>query len=398
MATILLEGLFWGSALALCYTYVGYPLLLRLLARGRTLDTEQFTTSAQLPVVSVLMAVHNEEVVIAEKLQSLLTQDYPAEKFHCYIGSDNSSDGTNALVSQWAAQHPHVHFTAFSQRQGKPGVINQLAAQARARHAAGTGHVFIITDASVILSAGVTRALARHFRTPHMAVVDAHMRHTGMNAADISQSEDTYISWEGRLKYHEGVVWRKMVGPFGGCYALRSDYFVEVPDNFLVDDFFITMQAFRRGGLAISEPSAICYEPVGHEIREEFRRKARISAGNIQNMLLFKDLWLPPWGLPNFAFFSHKILRWLGPIWLLLLPICAALLWGNQFYALLFVLLLAAYSLVPLADTLLKRLHLHWALLRHVRYFLMMNLALLAGYFRYLKGIRSNVWQPPKRK
>lgn len=397
MTAILLNGLFWGSGLALVYTYLGYPLLLRALARGKTLHRHTWSSPAQWPVVSVLMAVHNEEVVIAEKLQSLLGQDYPADKFHCYIGSDNSSDATNAIVSDYAAAHPHIHFTAFTQRQGKPGVINQLAAQALARHPAGSGHVFIVTDASVILSAGVARALARHFGTPGMAIVDARMRHTGMDAADISQAEDTYISWEGRLKYHESVVWQKMIGPFGGCYALRSDYFVEVPDNFLVDDFYITMQAFRRGGLAISEPEAVCYEPVGHEIREEFRRKARISAGNIQNMLRFADLWLPPWGLPNFAFFSHKILRWLGPIWLLLLPICAALLWDNQFYTTVFVLLLLGYGAVPLLDELLQRLHIHWALLRNVRYFLMMNLALLAGYFRYLKGIKSNVWQPPKR-
>jgi hypothetical protein len=115
-------------------------------------------------------------------------------------------------------------------------------------------------------------------------------------------------------------------------------------------------------------------------------------------MFYFVDLWLPPFGLPNFPFFSHKILRWLGPLWLILLWLTAGLLSYNQFYALLFVLITALYTLTPLLDEGLKKCNKHWALLRNVRYFLTMNLALLAGYLRYVKGIKSNVWQPPKRQ
>lgn len=389
---------FWSSALALVFPYVIYPLYVAWRARGKQIDTLQFSQEHELPQVSILMAVHNEEAVISEKVTSLLAQDYPSDRLHFYIGSDNSNDKTNEIVAQFAKENLRLHFFPFSSRQGKPGVINQLATAATERHPAAEDHVFIITDASVLLSPPVCRQLCKHFKEPHLAIVDAHMLHTGMTEDDISGAEDTYISWEGQLKYHESVVWKKMIGPFGGCYALRSDYFVPVPDNFLVDDFYITMQAFRKGGLAINEPQARCYEPVGHEITEEFRRKARISAGNLQNMFTFPDLWLPPWGIPNFAFFSHKILRWLGPLWLILLLLSAAMLSNNQFYRWLFVLIGVAYVLPPALDELLRRNQIHWPLLRNVRYFLMMNLALLAGYVRYAKGIKSNVWQPPKRQ
>ena len=393
-----LKLIFWGSGLALVYAYLLYPLLLAWLARHRVITTDKFVDLAEFPQVSVLMAVHNEEGIIAAKLQSLVAQDYPLHKLHIFVGSDNSNDQTNAIVATFAQQYENIHFFPFAQRQGKPGVINQLAAAAEQKYPTGPGHVFIITDASVIIKPEVTRRLVRHFKHSNLAIVDAHMLHTGMVQEDISASENTYISWEGKLKYHESVVWKKMIGPFGGCYALRSDFFIQVPDNFLVDDFFITMQAFRRGGLAINEPQAICYESVGHEIKEEFRRKARISAGNLQNMFAFTDLWLPPWGSPNFAFFSHKILRWLGPIWLILLLISAGLLRDNQMYEWLFVMLSGVFFLIPLVDEGLMRLRIHWSLLRNVRYFLMMNLALLAGYFHYVKGIKSNVWQPPKRQ
>ena len=398
MSSIFYIFIFLLSGFAISYTYLLYPLLLSFLAKGKELDTLQFEHIEDYPHVSVLMAVHNEELVIQEKIDSLLQQKYPAEKFHIFIGSDNSSDNTNTIIKKHSQQHPNLHFFPFKERQGKPGVINQLARTANTLLGAGKNHVYLITDASVILKADVVLELCTHFKHPHLAIVDAQMLHTGMRAEDISQSEDRYISWEGRLKYHESVLWKKMIGPFGGCYALRSDYFCPVPDNFLVDDFYITMQAFRKGGLAINAPKAICYEPVGHQIEEEFKRKSRISAGNIQNLLLFRELWWPPIGLPNFLFFSHKILRWLGPIWLILLLISSGLLIHLLFFKVAFAGLLFAYLLIPLGDHLLKKLGFNLSLLRNIHYFLLMNVALLAGYFRYAKGIQSNVWQPPKRQ
>lgn len=373
-------------------------MVLSFLAKGKKLDTLQFDQLKDYPYVSVLMAVHNEESVIEEKINSLIQQEYPSKQFHIFIGSDNSSDNTNKIIKRYSQQYPNLHFFPFEERQGKPGVINQLARTANKQFAVGKNHVYLITDASVILKKNVALELCKHFKHPELAIVDAHMVHTGMQAEDISQSENRYISWEGRLKYHESILWKKMIGPFGGCYALRSNYFTPVPDNFLVDDFYITMQAFQKGGLAVNAPDAICYEPVGHQITEEFRRKSRISAGNIQNMLLFRKLWWPPIGLPNFLFFSHKILRWFGPIWLILLLISSGLLIRFLLFKIIFSCLLSAYLFIPIFDNLLKKIGVNWSLLRNIHYFLLMNVALLAGYFRYAKGIRSNVWQPPKRQ
>ena len=398
MSSIIYIFVFLLSGFAIVYTYLLYPLFLSFKAKGKKLDTQQFDQLSDFPHVSVLMAVHNEASVIKEKIESLIRQEYPSNQFDIYIGSDNSSDDTNKIIKQYSQQYPNLHFFPFKERQGKPGVINQLARTANKQHPSGKNHVYLITDASVILKKDVVVELCKHFKHPSLAIVDAHMLHTGMQDEDISQSENKYISWEGRLKYHESILWKKMIGPFGGCYALRSDFFTPVPDNFLVDDFYITMQAFLKGGLAINAPDAICYEPVGHQIKEEFRRKSRISAGNIQNMLLFRKLWWPPVGLPNFLFFSHKILRWFGPIWLILLLISSGLLAQILLFKIIFFGLLSIYFLIPLLDNLLKKAGYHWSLLRNIHYFLIMNVALLAGYFRYAKGIQSNVWQPPKRQ
>ena len=388
------------SFLALAHSYVFYPLLLKWLAQGKTNNTNVFAPDdSNLPFVTVIMSLYNEEKVIGPKLETLLRQRYPTDKYNIIIGSDGSGDRTNEIVAQRVAGSASVHFFPFEQRLGKPEVINHLVRLSLERRPAGPDHVFLVTDASVMLREEVVFHLAKHFRNPQIAVVDAFMTHTGLEDAGISRSEDRYISGEVRLKHLESIVWRKMIGPFGGCYALRSDYFSPVPSNFLVDDFFITMRAFERGAQAINEPLAVCHEPVSHEWREEYRRKARISAGNFQNMLLFRRLWWPPFTALSFAFFSHKILRWLGPFFLLGMALGMALVvWqGNYFSRILFLCGTVAALLAPLADVALKRMGVHVFLLRNLRYFLLMNIALFQGFFKFLKGIRSNVWEPTKR-
>ncbi|MCB0559364.1 MAG: glycosyltransferase [Lewinellaceae bacterium] len=394
-----LAFILWLSLLGILHSYFFYPLLLRWLARGKKPNQLTFTTADSWPQVSIIMSAYNEQAVIREKMESLLQLNYPKGKLQLYIGSDCSNDQTNVIISGYAAQNAHLHFFPFPERRGKPGVINQLTDMAIEEWGQGAEHIFIITDASVMMDSHCAQALARHFKNPKIDIVDAHMVHVGMKEEGISQAEDEYISSEVQLKHREGVVWGKMIGPFGGCFALRANRFSKVPPNFLVDDFFLTMKVFEQGGNAINDLEATCREPVSHEIKEEFRRKARISAGNFQNLMAFPHLWWPPVRPLAFAFFSHKVLRWLGPFFILLILLTSGLLalGGNLFYTLLFSVMVAIVIMLPLLDVLFNSLGLNLLPLRGARYFIMMNLALLQGFINFIKGIRSNVWEPTKR-
>jgi cellulose synthase/poly-beta-1,6-N-acetylglucosamine synthase-like glycosyltransferase len=399
MGEAVLMALFWLSFVGLLHTYVLYPLLLWILAKGRKSHTICYHENEDWPAVAVLMSAYNEEAVIEEKMERLLALQYPAGTLELFIGSDCSDDRTDAILEQYAAEHSHLHFFPFRKRQGKPGVINQLAAAAAASQKAGPNQIFVVTDASVMPEPEAVKHLAKHFKDPRIGLVDGHIRHVGMKREGISQAENSYISTEAQLKYWEGLLWGGMMGPFGGLYALRAEFFSPVPDNFLVDDFYICMRVFEQGGLAISDLDAVSYETVSHEAGEEFRRKSRISAGNFQNLSTFTQLWWPPFGSLRFAFFSHKALRWLGPFLLLalLLGSGALALLGNIFYERLFFLLSSGMLAAFLLDVLFRRLGIHFLPLRGARYFLLMNVALLTGFFKFLKGIRSNVWQPTKR-
>jgi len=396
---LLLQFVFWCSFFLIVHTYLLYPLLLKVLGKGKPPHDVLLEEEDEWPQVSVLMSLYNEEKVVALKLDSLLQQDYPADKLKLFLGSDCSSDDTNSIIEAYCKAHDHLHFFPFTDRQGKPGVINFLAREANVLKPESPNHIYLITDANVILTPQTISNLVRHFKDTKLAIVDAHMVHTGMQDGGISHSENQYISSEVQLKALEGSVWGYMMGPFGGCYAIRSNYFTQVPPNFLVDDFFITMKAFEKGGKAINDLEAVCHEAVSHDWREEYRRKSRISTGNFQNLFLFSHLWWPPTRPLSFAFFSHKVLRWLVPFFLLLMGASCLLLavCGYTLYQYVLALAVLGVLLFPLLDIALSSTGVNIRLLRHIRYFLLMNLALFMGFVRYISGVKSSIWDPPKR-
>ncbi|HHB52579.1 MAG TPA: glycosyltransferase, partial [Saprospiraceae bacterium] len=216
------------------------------------------------------MAVYNEEKVIQEKLQCLQDLNYPKDKLAVFVGSDCSSDQTNPIIQYIQTSFPQLFFYPFQERQGKPGVVNQLAQKAIANYPQTDNHIFLMTDANVILEKDCLKNLARHFVDDDIVIVDANMVNIGMQEAGISQSENQYISSEVRLKNNESIAWKIMAGPFGGCYTLRASHFHPVPKNYLVDDFYITMKVLEQKGGVINDLEAICYEAVSHEIQEEF--------------------------------------------------------------------------------------------------------------------------------
>ena len=406
--TVFLTILLLLSALGVLHTYVFYPWWLLRKAKGaRTraipelaerVRREVVKRGESWPAVSVLMAAHNEEAVLAEKLASLAAQDYPGE-LRFFIGSDNSTDATNDLLRRAAAEDERFRPTLFTSRQGKPAIINQLAAQA------GGDGVYLITDASVMLRPDVVTELVRPMLTDdRIGVVDATMVQTGARATGIGRAEETYINREVSLKRAEGLLWGVMIGPFGGCWAMRAAAFTPVPDNFLVDDFFLCMVAYEQGFRGVSSATAVVEEGVGQSIGDEFRRKVRISSGNWQNLVRFRRLWWPFWRSElAFAFFSHKVLRWWTPF--LLLTGLAALAGlaatsrppGNYLTGLLLEWAVYGTGVLVLLDLVLSSLGVHFRPARFVRYFLAMNAALLVGFYRYLTGINTNVWQPSQR-
>ncbi|MEA1873787.1 MAG: glycosyltransferase [Bacteroidota bacterium] len=387
---IALQIILFLSIASILHSYVLYPLFIKLAAKGKTISDQSFSYSDKLPMVSILMAAYNEEAVIEEKISTILNTNYPQERIEIHIGSDNSKDKTNEIIKKLAKKNRNIHFTPFTNRQGKVSIVNQLEKQAQ-------GEILILTDANVMFHHDTIFELVRYFKDDTIGLIDAKMINTGLQKEGISFQEKSYISREVFIKQHESVLWGSMMGPFGGCYAIKKSLFHNVPNNYLVDDFFICMKVLEQNKKTVNNLDAKVFEDVSNNLQDEFHRKIRIATGNFQNLTHFKHLLWPFWEGKAFAFMSHKALRWLGPFFLIFIIISLTILaFHNTFYLILAIGTFIIITL-PFYDFLLKKNEIHNVILRFTTHFFTMNLALLIGFFRNLKGVKTNVWKPTKR-
>lgn len=387
--------LFGLSVWAVFHSYLIFPYLLQWMASSKQPNQQVFTKEDELPHVIVMMAVYNEEKVLEKKLRSVLNTEYPQDKVHVYVGSDLSTDNTNAMLAKCDAEYVNLHTRVMEQRTGKIGILNGFYRGLKDSYPEA---IIISTDANVMFTPTTIFQLVKNFKDTQVGMVAANIQNIGIQADGISKQEQGYVNRENGIKYNEGLVWGTMMGAFGACYAVRMDCFAEAPSNFRSDDFYITMSILEKGNKAICELEAIAYEDVPNDIQEEFSRKTRISVGNYQNLSVWYHLLWPPYRPLGFSFFSHKLLRWLGPFFIITAYITGAILavYGNHFYQILF-LLQNLLLLMPIADHLLKKVGVHSVLLRYVTYFYYMNLALMLGFFKYIKGGITDAWEPTKR-
>lgn len=386
---IVAEIICWISVGLMFHSYVLFPILISMAAKRKKINKLQNTSDQ--PFVSILMSAYNEESVIEEKINSIIESNYPSEKYEILVGSDCSSDHTDSIMRRLSDSNPkQIKFLPFSLRQGKPNIINQLIALSK-------GSILILTDANVMFDVKTIAELVTPFEEKAIGLVDSQMINKGAKESGISFQEKAYISREVSIKHNESLIWGSMMGPFGGCFAIRKNLYEPVPSNFLVDDFFLNMIVLEKGFKAINNPQAFVYEDVSNDIGIEYRRKIRIASGNFQNLARFKKLLWPPLTGVSFSFISHKIIRWLGPLLILLIIVSLATLLKTSYLYLTGFIISILFLIIPLLDYFLKKLSIHISLFRFITHFCAMNLAMLVGLVRYIKGVKSNVWEPTKR-
>jgi len=304
--------LFWGSLGLILYTYLGFPLLTVLRA---WLRPKPVRSGPELPRLSVIITAHNEAGVIEKKLENTLQQDYPPDKLEVIVASDGSDDGTNELVRAFPS--PQVCLLALP-RQGKNRALNQAAAAAR-------GEVLVFTDADSMLQPGALRSLAAPFNDPEVGGVGGsyHYQKNGRGSA----GERRYWNFDLRLRRLQSLS-GSITGTTGHIYAVRKQLFTPAPPG-VTDDAFISRQVVAQHRRLVFAPEARASGPIAG-VQGEFRRKVRISTRGL-NCILKQLYLLNPfeYGFFSVQLFSHKVLRRLMAIPLLVLFLSSLRLWNH---------------------------------------------------------------------
>lgn len=378
---------FFVSALLIFHTYVLYPLSMIVFFSKSKNNVLEYGEQEELPSVAVLIAAYNEEKVIREKVDSVFNTSYPLSKIKVYVGSDASSDNTEGIVEKLKQKYSNLELVKFSGRVGKISIINHL-------QSLGDEQILIMTDANVIFKPTTMFQLVKKFKDERVGIVAANIIKVSLNDEGISVQEKKYLSMENKIKACESNAFNLIMGAEGGCYAIRDNLFSKVPLKFIVDDFFITLQVLTRGKYTLFNPDALCLEDVPSDTAGEYKRKVRISSGNFQNLFFFKKFLFTFWKPLSIAFWSHKVLRWLTPFFLILSFISSAFLMeALPAFKVLFIIQLLGF-LFPLFDRIFRFQN---SILKFISHFYLMNLALLDGFIRFTQGIKTSVWQPIKR-
>lgn len=387
----MLRLMFWIACAFVVYTYVGYPLLLFVLVKIKRMLGWKAPEPADNyePEVTLLVAAYNEEDFIEEKIRNTLSLDYPKEKLRLLFVTDGSDDATPQLV----ANFPHIDLMHEDKRGGK------IAAVQRALPTV-TSPVVIFTDANTLLNTDAVRNIVRHFSREEVGAVSGEKRIiTDEKAAAHGAGEGIYWKYESALKRWDSEFYT-VVGAAGELFAVRTSLHPEVPQDTLIEDFYTTVKIAQAGYKVVYEPEAYAMEGPSASVKEELKRKVRIAAGGIQALVRLKALLNPfKYGWLSFQYFSHRVFRWtLAPLGLLVMLLTnIALGWeGSSFWQTLLVLQVGFYAAAVLGWILEKK-QVKVKAFFVPYYFCVMNYAMYRGFFRYMAGKQSVLWERAKR-
>lgn len=390
----LLYYIFWICLSIIFYNYVGYGILLFVVTRIKRLFTRKKKShllNEQLPEVTLVVAAYNEEAVIREKIANCLSLNYPREKLSFLFITDGSTDSTAAVIRQY----PRIHLLDGPERKGKTAALNRAMQYVSAP-------VTIFCDANTMLNRSAIRRIVRHYQAPKTGGVAGEKRIIiNGNAATPAAGEGIYWRYESLLKKLDAELYT-VAGAAGELFSIRTQLWAPLQENVLLDDFIISGHITLKGYRIAYEPGAYAQEMPSASLKEEKKRKVRISEGAFQSMIMLKEIFnVFKYPVLFFQFCSHRFLRWtLTPLCfplLLLVNILLTLYHHNPFDIFILSAQLLFY-LLAIAGAYFKDLSGKVRILKIFHYILFMNYSVYLGFFRFLKGERSGVWEKAERK
>ncbi len=372
------------------YTYVGYGLIIYILAKVSPYKKRSTSLSNSFePSVTLIIAAYNEEHYIEQKIRNSLSLNYPADKLKIWFVTDGSTDKTSDIIKGFDS----VKLFHQPERLGKIHAVNRIMKFVETQFV-------IFCDANTDLNADAIKNIIRHYQDDKVGGVAGEKR-IFKNAEDNASGsgEGMYWKYESFLKKKDAEVY-SVVGAAGELFSIRTELYEEPEKDIIIEDFYISLRIVAKGFRFMYEPDAYAIETASASVAEEWKRKVRICAGAFQAMIKLRYLLNPfRYGMLSFQYVSHRVLRWtLAPLSLLLI------LMSNLYLAInaqpIYLLILAAQILFYLIAYLGYRYQDRKISIKGFfvpYYFVVMNLSVYAGLLRFMRGKQSVVWEKSKR-
>lgn len=377
--------LFWTSVALIIYAYFIFPVL--IILRG-LLWPQPFKSDEITPSVSIIIAAFNESKNISNKIDNILTLDYPRDRLEIVIASDGSNDGTNEIVR--AYEEKGVRLLPLP-RQGKAGALNAAVA-------ASKGEILVFSDANSMYRSDAIRALVRPFADPTIGGVAGNQTYLKKNKTNIDNvGERSYWNFDRIMKKFQSRA-GNTISATGAIYAIRRSLFQTVPEG-VTDDFVTSTSVIVEGYRLIFAPDAVAYEPVAVTSNAEFGRKVRVTSRGLRAVFFIRSQLLNPfrYGFYAIQLLSHKVLRRLIVFPLLFLFFLNLFLWRTDvFYQFTMICQSLFYSFGLLGFLLDRTRFRRLKIFAIPFYFCMVNAATLVATINILRGQQIKKWEPQR--
>jgi cellulose synthase/poly-beta-1,6-N-acetylglucosamine synthase-like glycosyltransferase len=379
--TVMAEGLFWVFAGVIGYIYFAYPMLVRLLASvaGRAVRR-----SADFrPSVTVIIAAYNEQKSIRGKIDNVLGLDYPPQLFDIIVASDASDDATDEIVRSYRSER--VVLLRIEGRRGKTACQNIAVTQAR-------GEIVVFTDATTLIDRAALAVMVENFSDAQIGCVAGLLVYLDETESMTATGGLSYWSYEAALRSAESRL-GTLIGVSGCLYGVRRSAYRPIAPG-LISDFVIAMRMREQGLRTVLDERAVCFEETLDNSRQELSMRVRVALRSI-NALVAESRFLNPLRDPLFAWqlWSHKLLRYTSPYWLLVMLAACAILVERPLYRILLIIQLAIVA-AGIAGFVLQLGARRMGVLSKPYYFLLTNLASVIATLRYAMGERMVTWEP----
>ena len=389
----LIITIFWISLAVLFFCYIGYGIILFLLNTPASYfkKRKSFEPDEYMPV-TLIVAAYNEGAVLEQKLRNTLEIDYPEKIFHIIFITDGSTDNSVEIIKKY----PAVRVLHNAERKGKSAAIKRAMQQVQTP-------VVVFSDANTLLNKDCIRNIVQHYQHPNTGGVAGEKKIiTGYRGSAVGEAEGFYWKYESFLKKQDAA-FNTVVGAAGELFSIRTSLFKELRNELILDDFIISMQVCLQGYKIAYEPGAYAAELPSLSLAEEEKRKVRIAAGAYQSIGPLRHcLNFVKHPLLAFQYISRRLLRWVC------CPLLLIVLLGTNIFIVSKVPLTGFYTWFLYGQLFFYSLALlGWWLVSNGRkagliaipfYFAFMNYCLVKGFFRFVKGKQTVLWEKSLRQ
>jgi cellulose synthase/poly-beta-1,6-N-acetylglucosamine synthase-like glycosyltransferase len=339
--------------------------------------------------VTVIVSAYNEEQVIGEKIANTLALDYPGNLLEIVVVSDGSSDRTCEIVASYAPRG--VVLRHYEGRIGKTACLNRAVPLA-------TGDLVVFSDANSAFAREALSALVEPFQDRSVGFVTGWTRY---GAAEPGRAGDSLgIGIYSRLELLTKRLESRLgscVGADGAIFAIRRELYRPLAAHD-INDLVIPLSINLQGYRGVLEPRAICFERDAGSAKGEFRRQVRITSRTIRALVNYRQLLNPlRYGLLSLEILSHKLCKFLVPLFLIVLLATSVLLAdrGTVYLAALAAqgMLYASAGAAPLLAGVAGLSRLADA----AKTFVVVNAAIAVAWAKYLQGETFTTWSPTQR-